>query len=138
MRRISIGSWAYTIGPYADRPVPFPEVCQRLKALGFDGVELGGFAPHPNPDDLASAESRAELKASLADTGLALSGLAANLWGEHLADTDDNSAYLAEFEKNAAFCRDLGIAGIRVDTVQPPTLLRETDYETVFSRVTNA
>ena len=33
MRRISIGSWAYTIGPYADRPVDFDTVCTKLKEL---------------------------------------------------------------------------------------------------------
>ncbi|MCK4419123.1 hypothetical protein KAV79_04900 [Candidatus Aerophobetes bacterium] len=39
--KISIGSWAYTIGPYADNPVSLAEVVQRLNELGFDGVELG-------------------------------------------------------------------------------------------------
>ena len=48
-KRISIGSWAYTIGPYGSHPVPFDDVCDKLKALGFDGVELGAFPPHPNP-----------------------------------------------------------------------------------------
>ena len=42
MKRISIGSWAYTIGPYADKPVDFETVCSKLAALGFDGLELGG------------------------------------------------------------------------------------------------
>ena len=31
MKQISIGSWAYSIGPYADNPVPFDEVIKRLK-----------------------------------------------------------------------------------------------------------
>jgi hypothetical protein len=31
MKKISIGSWAYTIGPYADKPVPWEEVITRLK-----------------------------------------------------------------------------------------------------------
>ena len=48
-KRTSIGSWAYTIGPYASNPIDFETVCRKLKALGFDGVELGGFPPHPNP-----------------------------------------------------------------------------------------
>ena len=59
MKRISIGSWAYTIGPYADRPVAWDTVCDRLSDLGFDGVELGGFPPHPNPDDVPPAERAA-------------------------------------------------------------------------------
>ena len=58
MKKISIGSWAYAIGPYQDNPVAWDEVINRLKSLNFDGVELGGFAPHPNPDDLPTKEQR--------------------------------------------------------------------------------
>ena len=136
MRRISIGSWAYTIGPYADAPVDFETVCTRLRELGFDGVELGGFTPHPNPDDCSTAEQRAKVVEDMAERGLAFSGLAANLWGEKLINTDDPKPYIAEFEKNCAFCVDIGIKGIRVDTVQPPTIVDEVGHETVFARVT--
>ena len=138
MRRISIGSWAYTIGPYAENPVDFETVCTRLAELGFDGVELGGFAPHPNPDDCAAGEARRELVERMAQHGLAFSGLAANLWGEHLVDAEDPADYLAEFTKNCAFCVDLGIGGIRVDTVQPPTLVDELGHGTVLDRVVKA
>ena len=114
--------------PYADHPVDFETVCSKLGELGFDGVELGGFAPHPNPDDYPDVGRRKELKHKMEERGLAFSGLAANLWAEHLCDTDDSSAYVAEFTKNCAFCVDLGIKGIRVDTVQPPTILGSTRY----------
>ena len=57
MKRISIGSWAYTIGPYADHPIDFDTVCRKLSELGFDGVELGGFPPQPNPTDLRSQQT---------------------------------------------------------------------------------
>ena len=136
MRRISIGSWAYTICPYAGKPIDFDTVCQKLKELGYDGVELGGFAPHPNPDDCPEKSQRDEVVAKMQQWGLSFSGLAANLWGEQLANTDDHTKYIAEFTKNAAFCRDLGINGIRVDTVQPPTILKDIDYDTVFRRIT--
>lgn len=135
MKRISIGSWAYTIGPYATHPVPFDEVIERLAGLGFDGVELGGFPPHPNPDDLPSQEQRQEVAAKVRAKGLAWSGLAANLWGEKLINTDDTSAYVAEFAKNVRFCTDLGIDCIRVDTVQPPTIFSEVDPEVARKRV---
>lgn len=144
--RISIGSWAYTIGPYASHPIPFDTVCQRLKELGFDGVELGAFPPHPNPGNpngpdsdwpgaLPEKSQRAELKARMAEVGLAFSGMAANLWGEKLINTDDQSKYIAEFQKNSEFAKDVGIQGIRVDCVQPPTILREIDYATAMDRV---
>jgi hypothetical protein len=67
--------------------------------------------------------------------GLAFSGFAADLWSQHLIDTEDQSAYLAEFEKNADFARDLGIRTIRVDTVQPPTIHARVDHDTALRRV---
>ncbi len=137
MKKISIGSWAYTIGPYASKPVDFDTVCKRLVELEFDGVELGGFTPHPNPDDLSTKESRQEIVNKVKGYGLAFSGLAANLWGEKLINTADNSSYIAEFKKNCEFCVDLGIKTIRVDTVQPPTIFGEVDYHTAFDRVVN-
>lgn len=145
-KRTSIGSWAFTIGPYASNPIDFQTVCTKLKALGFDGVELGAFPPHPNPgnpngpDDswpgaLPEKSQRQELVARMKEWGLAFSGIAANLWGEKLINTEDQTKYIAEFRKNSEFCHDVGIQGIRVDCVQPPTILREIDYATAMERV---
>lgn len=135
MKRISIGTWAYSIGPYADCPVAWDEILSKLAALGFDGVELGGFGIHPNPDNMPSKEQRAACKQGVADAGLAFSGLAANLWGEQLINTEDTTKYVDEFAKNVEFCVDLGIPGIRVDTVQPPTIFSEVDEATARKRV---
>jgi len=137
MKDISIGSWAYSIGPYADDPVPWEEVITSLRDLGFQGVELGGFPPHPNPDDMPHKEQRDKCKEGLANLGLRFSGLAANLWEEHLIDTDDQTDYLNCFRKNLDFCVDLGIKGIRVDTVQPPTIFEQLDPDTARRRVVN-
>ncbi len=71
----------------------------------------------------------------MADWGLAFSGLAADLWSQHLVDTDDQTAYLDEFTKNADFAHDLGIRGIRVDTVQAPTILNQVNETTALDRV---
>jgi len=138
MKKISIGTWAYSIGPYAERPIPWNEVVAGLQALGFDGVELGGFSIHPNPDNMPAPEQRQACKRQLADAGLAWSGLAANLWGQKLINTADPSPYLAEFRKNLDFCVDLGIPAIRVDCVQPPTIFGEVDAETARRRVVKA
>ena len=138
MKDISIGSWAYSIGPYADHPVPWDEVIGTLKQMGFQGVELGGFPPHPNPDDMPTADQREACREQLGMQGLRFSGLAANLWAQHLIDTDDQSDYMAEFIKNLDFCVDLGIQGIRVDTVQPPTIFEQVDPEVARSRVVKA
>ncbi len=129
MKRISIGTWAYCVGPYMERPVAFPEVVQGLKKLGFDGLELGAFFSHPNPENHATPESRRALKSLVEDNGLVFSGIATDMWDypgheSHLADaTDGGAKYLATVKKNLEFTRDLGITLFRVDTVQPPDIL---------------
>jgi len=135
MKKISIGTWAFSIGPYADKPVPWDEILRKLHELGFDGVELGGFGIHPNPDIMPRKEQRAACKQGVADAGLAFSGMAANLWSQHLIDAEDTTPYLNEFRKNLEFCVDLGIPGIRVDAVQPPTIFEKVDPDTARKRV---
>ncbi len=135
MKRTSIGTWAYNIGPYEKSPIPFDTVGATLAEFGFDGLELGGFNGYPNPHLLPTEDDRDALKAKMADWGLAFSGLAADLWSQNLIDSADQSAYVEEFSANADFARDLGIRGIRVDTVQPPTVLEQVDADTAFRRV---
>ena len=115
VKRMSIGSWVYTIGPYAKNPLGWEDVTRKLKDLGFDGVELGGFPPHPNPDSMPDKEQRQACKEHLEELGLGWSGLAANLWGEHLIDAADDSAYLNCFRKNLQFCVDQGYTAGRSD-----------------------
>jgi sugar phosphate isomerase/epimerase len=135
MKRISIGTWAYSIGPYAANPVPFEEAVRKLAALGFDGIDLGGFAPHPNPDTLATKEQRQAVRRLVEDAGLAFSGLAADLWSQQLINAEDNRPYLDCFRKNLQFAEDLGIDCIRVDTVQPPTIFAEVPEPVARERV---
>jgi sugar phosphate isomerase/epimerase len=138
MKRISIGSWAYTIGPYKDHPVSWETVTGKLAELGFDGVELGAFPPHPNPDNVSTVAGRKAVVAELREKGLAFSGMAPNLWDQHLADTNDHEPYIAAFTKNCEFARELGIKVIRVDTVQPPEIFTEHSETAVMDRVVNA
>lgn len=135
MKRISIGSWAYVIGPYEDHPVPWEEVIGNLEGLGFDGVELGAFPPHPNPDDLPEKDQRTAVRQEMEEMGLGFSGMAANLWDQKLIDTDDLSPYVERFRQHVEFAVDLGIDRIRVDTVQPPTIFETVDPETARKRV---
>ena len=137
MRKTSIGSWAYNVGPYGDNPIPFDTVLTKLAELKFDGVELGGFNGYPNPQNHPTKDDRASLKAKVAGHGLAFSGFAQDLWSEHLLDTDDPTQYIASFKANVDFARDLGIKGIRVDTVQPPTIHQKVDYDTLLKRLTS-
>jgi len=132
-KRISIGTWAYTIGPYQNDPVPFEEVCSKLKELKFDGLELGAFnfhaKAHPNYYNCPTKESRLAVLETMRKYGLEFSGIAADLWNYpghemHLADaTDGGHAYITEFRKLLEFTVDLGIKVFRVDTVQDPNIL---------------
>ncbi len=144
-KRTSIGTWAYSIGPYAESPIPFPEVVEKLHALGFDGLELGGFGVHPNPDLQKTKDERAAVRQLWESRGMGCSGLAADLWSEKLITAPDNSSYLATFRKNVQFCRDLGIDVIRVDTTEDPGVLGRVgdepakpvvvDYDLALKRV---
>ena len=123
--RLSIGSWAYCFGPYKDNPVPFDTVIDKLGSLGFDGVELGGFPPHPHPALLDTKAKRAELKKKVSDHGLEFSGLAADLWSCPIIPPPDNSKWMSAFEQNLEFACDLGIDCIRVDSVSPPDIFEK-------------
>ena len=137
MRRTSIGSWAYNVGPYGENPIPFDTVLEKLAELKFDGVELGGFNGYPNPQNHPTKEDREALKKKVAGHGLAFSGFAQDLWSEHLLDTDDPTHYIESFKTNVQFAADLGINGIRVDTVQPPTIHASADYDMLLKRLTS-
>lgn len=138
MKRISIGSWAYTVGPYKDHPVPWDTVTDKLAELGFDGVELGAFPPHPNPDNVSTVAGRKAVLAELREKDLAFSGMGPQLWGQKLANTNDHADYIAAFTKNCDFAQDLGIRTIRVDTCQPPEIYAEHSTTAVLDRVVNA
>lgn len=142
MSRISIGTWAYCVGPYMNNPIPFGDVVKELKKLKFDGLELGAFFSHPNPENHPTKESRKTLKDLVESNGLEFSGIATDMWDypghpSHLADaTDGGAAYLATVKRNLEFTRDLGITLFRVDTVQPPDILdKGVDKNQAMDRV---
>ena len=58
MRRTSIGTWAFNVGPYGENPIPFPTVLEQLAELKFDGLELGGFNGYPNPQNHPTRDDR--------------------------------------------------------------------------------
>jgi sugar phosphate isomerase/epimerase len=127
--RLSIGSWAYCFGPYQSHPVPFDTVIDKLAALGFDGVELGAFPPHPYPAQFDSKAKRADLRKKVTGLGLEFSGLAADLWSFPIVTSDDSSKWIAAFEANLEFACDLGIDSIRVDSVSPPDVFLKEKIE---------
>ncbi len=128
MKKLSIGSWAFLFNqetPTTD----FHEILHNVANLGYDGIELGGFEPHPNPDTYDTKEKRQKLRRMVETHGLEFSALAADLWSQKLVSVQDNAPFLAAFEKNLTFAQDIGIKTIRVDTVEPIAVIREMNLD---------
>ncbi|MCI0681114.1 MAG: sugar phosphate isomerase/epimerase [Gemmataceae bacterium] len=123
MKKLSIGSWAFLFNQ--DQPATdFHGLVHDIANLGYEGVELGGFAPHPNPHSHDTKEKRQHLAAMVRDHGLEFSALAADLWSQKLVSVDDHRPWLAAAEKNLAFAQDLGITTMRIDTAEPVAAIR--------------
>jgi sugar phosphate isomerase/epimerase len=138
-KKLSIGSWAYIFNQ--EQPTnDFHQLIHKLSDLGYEGVELGGFNPHPGPDTCETKAKRQVLKKDVADHGLQFSGLAADLWSQKLLTVEDSGPFIAAFAKNVFFAEDLGIDTIRVDTVEPITVLKEKKVEPMvaFERAVKA
>ncbi|MGL4551137.1 MAG: sugar phosphate isomerase/epimerase family protein [Gemmataceae bacterium] len=128
-KQLSIGTWAYIFNQ--EKPTTdFHEILHKLQHLGYTGVELGSFGPHPSPWTHPTKASRAGLKKEIADHGMELSAIAVDLWGFKKPGPsilDDNPvAYMAAFLGFTAFAADLGVKTIRVDSVEPPDYLTTT------------
>ena len=64
--RISIGTWAYLFNQ--ETPTnDFHVILHKLQDLGYDGVELGSFGPHPTPATHPTKASRAKLKKEIVE-----------------------------------------------------------------------
>jgi len=138
MKKLSIGSWAYIFNQ--EKPTnDFHQILHTLQDLGYDGVELGGFNPHPGPDTYDRAKRKA-LRQAVTDHGLELSGLAADLWSQKLMTVEDSGPYIAAFAKNLFFAEDLGIDTIRVDTVESIAEVKKQniDPRVMFDRAAKA
>lgn len=121
--RISIGTWAYIFNQ-TEPTNDFHVILHKLQDLGYDGVELGSFGPHPSPVSHPTKASRDKLKKTIADHGLALSGIAVDLWafktpGVSILD-EIPAAYCTAFLGWCKFAADLDVKTIRVDTVLAP------------------
>src|SRR5262245_10199228 len=131
-RRLSIGSWAYIFNQ--EKPTTdFHQVLHKLQDLGYEGVELGSFGVHPTPMSHPTKADRLRLKKDIADHGLALSGMAIDLWsfkkpGPSILD-ENPTPYVAAFLGFAAFGADLEVKTIRVDTVEPPDFFEKSGMD---------
>jgi sugar phosphate isomerase/epimerase len=138
-KKLSIGSWAYIFNQ--EKPTnDFHQVVHKLADLGYEGVELGGFNPHPGPDTCDTKAKRQTLRKEVKDHGLEFSGLAADLWSQKLVSVEDSGPYIAAFAKNLFFAEDLGIDTIRVDTVEPVAEVKKLgiDPKVIMDRAVRA
>ncbi len=133
-KKLAIGSWAYTFGPYAAHPVPLHDVIRQVGALGFDGIELNGFAPHAHPELYPTKASRRRLVAFLASHGLVACGYAPDFGAVPPALTSAQE-YERLFARYLEFCVDCGIPKLRVDTVSEPGSVDLAGEEEVMDRV---
>ena len=133
--KISLGSWAFSFGPYASHPVPFDQVVKRLAQAGYDGIEICGFPPHVALEDYPSHESRTELARMIADCGLGISGYSSDLSAVNPLVASQKQKYLDLFRRNVELCADMGSPFIRVDTVAAPGSIDEADYAKSFDRL---
>ena len=133
--KISLGSWAFSFGPFSDEPWSFPKICAYAAEAGYDGVEINGFNPHPHPDVYNTPEKCSELLKEINDYGLGISGYAPS-FEETPPDQGDPAAYLDTFRKCIAFCERMNIETIRVDTISPPDAPEQAEYDKRFKQLT--
>jgi sugar phosphate isomerase/epimerase len=119
-KKISLGSWAFTYGPYAENPVSFERTARRLAQAGYDGIEIGGFEPHVTLERYPDSGSRREVRRMLDDLALGVSGYAADFGSTDPITPANRRAYLDLFSRFIEVCVDLGAPSLRVDCVKGP------------------
>jgi sugar phosphate isomerase/epimerase len=133
--RISLGSWAFSFGPYAQDPIPFDRTVRRLAAAGYDGVEICGFPPHVSLAAYPTPSSRRELVSFLQDNQVGVSGYNANFSAVNPCTGGNRERYLDLFRRNLEMCVDLGSPNLRVDTGSAPGSIDDPEYGAAFDRV---
>ena len=130
MKKVSIGSWAYA---FAGNHIELPELCEKLHELKFDGISMGGFKPHANPEIYDTPEKRQGLKELLKKYDLGVADFACDLWSvSSLVQTEE---WIGLFETNSQLAQDMGWDYIRVDSGAPPILPDGMDYEQAKAKV---
>lgn len=132
--KISIGSWAFAFGPFAENPWSFSEILKYASEAGYDGVEINGFLPHPVPQVYDTVAKRKELLSEIESYGLGISGYAPDFTKVPPAIVE-SSDYLELLRKYIEFCQDLNIKTIRVDTISPPETLSDNEYANRFNQL---
>jgi sugar phosphate isomerase/epimerase len=133
--KISLGSWAFTYGPYELVPVSFVDTAKKLARAGYDGIEIGGFEPHVTLERYPDMQSRRELRRFLEDLNLGVSSYAADFGRIDPITVGNREAYLDLFSRFIEMCVDLGAPSLRVDCGLTPGSLGAAETETALRRL---
>jgi sugar phosphate isomerase/epimerase len=133
--KISLGSWAFSFGPWAADPVPFDAIVRHLAAAGYDGIDICGFPPHVSLEKYPDSPSRKELARFIADQGMGISGYAGDFYSVSPIAAGNETRYLDLMKRNIEMCADIGSPSLRVDTVAAPGSIPEKEYEQDFHRI---
>ncbi|MGD1071870.1 MAG: sugar phosphate isomerase/epimerase family protein [Bryobacteraceae bacterium] len=133
--KLSLGSWAFSFGPYAANPVSFEAVVRRLSAAGFDGIDVSGFPPHVTLEKYPSRPSRLELVRFLEDHSLGVSGYSADFSEVNPIITENERRYLDLLRRNVQMAVDIGSPSLRIDSVTAPGSLPDDEYDRAFHRL---
>lgn len=136
MRRpkFSLGSWAFSFGPFENNPWSFRDFMKYCADTGYDGIEINGFHPHPHPDVYDTPEKCASLKKEINDLGLGISGYAPDFRHVPAAEVP-MSDHLKAIGKALVFCNNMDIDTLRVDTISPPDPLDPKEYSERFNQL---
>lgn len=132
--KFSIGSWAFSFGPFEKAPWTFEAFMKYAADAGYDGIEINGFHPHPHPDVYDTPAKCRELKKGIESYGLGISGYAPDFRHVPAAEVPSED-HLKAIRKCLAFCNNMEITTLRVDTISPPHALPEKEYQIRFNRL---
>jgi len=131
--KVSFGSWAFTFGPYARRPLPLPDVIRMIADAGFDGVEIGGFPPHLTLD--TSDSQRKEIRSLLDGLGQSISAYVPDFTMVNPLVRTNAAKYMDTFQRALALCVELQSPALRVDTIAAPGPLSDAEYRDTTDRL---
>ncbi|MEO8091418.1 MAG: sugar phosphate isomerase/epimerase family protein [bacterium] len=138
MTRIAMGTWTFIFPPYEDKPEDFDSVLDHAAELGFEGVEVGWFSPHPDIEALSTPEARAAYRKKFDDRGLGLAGVVANFDGcPSFLSNEDNGGFLDALDTQLGICTDTGIDMLRLDIPDAPEVINTVGYEVAHERLVN-